>query len=325
MPSNAASPSPHAPAREGGTAIDSPADVVAPPRGGRDWLWIMLVANLVGNAAIILTGGLVRLTGSGLGCPTWPECVPGSVVPVAGQAQGFHKFIEFGNRLMSPVLVAIAAALLVIAWRRYRVTRRRFALECMVPFVFVWVQAILGGIIVLAKLDAKTVSPHFAISIFLVANATYLLYRYREGDGPVRLLVPQVVQRLAWVAAAVGAVVVVLGTAVTGSGPHSGDKDHQIRFGFDPRATSWLHADSVMLFLGLVVALVVAARLVDVPPAFRRSWDWVLAISVAEGAIGYLQYFTGRPIALVALHLLVSAILTAVLTAGLMTARRRAD
>ncbi|AKT51983.1 COX15/CtaA family protein [Arsenicicoccus sp. oral taxon 190] len=306
-----------------GTPTHSPADVVAPPRGARDWLWIALIANLVGNIAIILTGGLVRLTGSGLGCPTWPECTPGSLVPTGAQTQGFHKFIEFGNRMITPVLVVVALALLVLAAARHWRSRRRFVLECAVPLFFVLVQAVVGGIIVLAKLDPKTVSPHFLISLFLVANATYLLYRYREGDGPATRVVPTVLQRLAWAAAAVGGVVCVLGTAVTGSGPHSGDKYENLRFGFDPHATSWLHADSVMLFLGLSVALVVASRLVPVPAPFRRAWDWTLALSLLQGLIGYVQYFTGRPVAVVAVHLLMSALFTVLLTQGVLTARRR--
>lgn len=328
-PSRSASPTP----------VDSPEQVLVPPRGARDWLWIALIANLLGNTLIILTGGLVRLTGSGLGCPTWPECTPGSIVPVAGQAEGFHKFIEFGNRMMSPVLVVIAVAVIVLAFRRYHGAtgrplwrdvltmntehRRSFVRACTVPFIFVMVQAILGGVIVLAHLDPKTVSPHFVISIFLVANGVYLLWRYREGDGAVQPLVPQVVRTLAWVTTAVGLVVVVLGTAVTGSGPHSGDKDRPVRFGFDPHATSWLHADSVMLFCGLVVALVVAARLVPVPTLFARAWTWVLYLSVVQGVLGYVQYFTGRPIVLVAAHLLLAAVMTAVLSAGVLATRRR--
>lgn len=318
-PTNSPTPQPSSP----DTAVDTPADVVAPPRGARDWLWIALIGNLVGNIGIILTGGLVRLTGSGLGCPTWPECTPGSIVPTGQQTQGFHKFIEFGNRMLTPVLVVFAAWVFVAALLRFWRTRRRFVWDCLVPLVFVLVQAVVGGIIVLAHLDPKTVSPHFLISLFLVANGVYLLYRYREGDGPAQALVPPVVSRLVWAAVAAGAVVSVLGTAVTGSGPHSGDKLENARFGFDPHATSWLHADAVMLFVGLTVALVVASRLVTVPAAFRRTWDWVLVLSVLQGLIGYVQYFTGRPIGVVAVHLLLSAFFVALLTQGVLTSRRR--
>jgi len=286
-------------------------------------MWIALMANLVGNIAIILTGGLVRLTGSGLGCPTWPECTPGSIVPTGQQTQGFHKFIEFGNRMLTPVLVAIALWVLVLAVKKFWNTRRRFVVDCAIPLLFVAVQGILGGIIVLAHLDPKTVSPHFLLSLFLVSNGTYLLYRYREGDTTPQRVVPHVAQRLAWVTAGVGAVVCVLGTAVTGSGPHSGDSMANVRFGFDPHATSWLHADAVMLFLGLSVALVVVSRLVEVPAPFRRAWDWTLALSLLQGVVGYVQYFTGRPIVLVAVHLLMSALFVVLLTQGVLTARRR--
>lgn len=292
-------------------------------RGGRDWLRIALLANLVGQIAIILTGGLVRLTGSGLGCPTWPRCTPDSVVPTASQAEGFHKWIEFGNRLVTFVLVAIALAVLVLAYRAFRQTRPRFVAACTVPLLFVVVQAIVGGIIVLTNLDPKTVSPHFLLSIFLVANAVYLLHRYGEGDGPRELVVPPLLHKLAHLAAAVGGLVIVLGTAVTGSGPHSGDADQPVRFGFDPQATSWLHADAVMLFLGLAVAVVVAAKLVRAPEPFTQAWLMILALSAAQGVLGYLQYFTGRPIVLVAAHLLLSAIFAALLAHGVMKARRR--
>ncbi|MFC6395476.1 COX15/CtaA family protein [Luteococcus sanguinis] len=280
-------------------------------------------ANLVGNILIIVTGVLVRVTGSGLGCPTWPTCVPGSVVPVAGQAQGFHKFIEFGNRMLTPVLVVIAAALYLTARSAYRSTRPKFVRDCVVPLVFVLVQGVVGGVIVLTHLDPATVSPHFLISIFLVANATYLLIREREGDGPAQPTVPPLVATLAKVGTAVGTVVIILGTAVTGSGPHSGDAAATVRYGFDPRATSWLHADSVMLFIGLLVALLVASRLVDAPKLFRTAWQWAAGISVAEGVLGYTQYFTGRPMGLVLIHVLLAALLTVAVTVGLVTTRRR--
>lgn len=294
-----------------------------PPSPGPGRVRGPLWANLVGNILIILTGGLVRLTGSGLGCPTWPTCVPGSVVPVAGQAQGFHKFIEFGNRLLTPVLVVISLALYLVARRTYQATRPRFVRECLVPLVFVLVQGVVGGVIVLTHLDPSTVSPHFLISIFLVANATHLLLREREGDGPGQLTVPRVVATLAKAASAVGAVVVILGTAVTGSGPHSGDSSATVRYGFDPRATSWLHADSVMLFIGLLVALLVAGHLIDAPALFRNAWLWAAGISLIEGGIGYTQYFTGRPVGLVLIHLLLAALLTVAVTAGLITTRHR--
>lgn len=281
------------------------------------------MANLVLQILIIVTGGLVRLTGSGLGCPTWPQCVPGSFTPVAKQAEGWNSLVEFGNRLMTFVLAAAAVAVIVGA-RRFARDRRRFQLLAWVPLLGIVAQAVLGGIIVLAHLDPKTVSPHFLLSIALVAYSAWLLHRYDHSDGPYRLAVHRVIHRLTLVTAAVGAVVVVLGTAVTGSGPHSGDADEPVRFGFDPRATSWLHADSVMLFTGLVVAVLVAATVSAVPWAFRRMWALTLGLSVAQGLIGYLQFFTGLPIVLVTVHLLGSALLTVAVTYGVLYGREPA-
>lgn len=284
----------------------------------------LLIANVIAQSAIILTGGLVRLTGSGLGCPTWPQCVPGSFTPVATQEQGWHKYIEFGNRMMTIVLAFIAAALLIVAaWRLWK-TRRRFVLACAIPFLGVVAQAVVGGIIVLTKLDPRTVSPHFLLSLVLVAQAVWLLVRYGEGDGRAVLTVPRPVAIAGGLTAVVGAIVMVLGTAVTGSGPHSGDANQPVRFGFDPRATSWLHADAVMLFTGLVVAMVLAARLVTAPSSLRRGWDAVLAVCVLQAAIGYTQYALKLPAALVAAHLVGSALLTIALTFAVTALRRRA-
>lgn len=289
---------------------------------GRDWLRWALIANLILQILIIVTGGLVRLTGSGLGCPTWPQCVPGSFTPVAQQAQGIHSIIEFGNRLMTFVLAAAAVAVVVLAHRRAG-HRRSFVRWCYGPIIGIVAQAVLGGIIVLARLDPKTVSPHFLLSLVLVAYSTWLLHRYDAGDGERTLAVPPLLHRLVWVTAVVAGAVMVLGTAVTGSGPHSGDADEPVRFGFDPRATSWLHADAVMLFVGLVVAVMVAARLVSVPERFRFWWTVTFGLCVAQGLVGYTQFFAGLPIGLVLVHLFGSAVLTVSVTYGVVTASSR--
>lgn len=293
------------------------------PAGKVDWLDRLLVANLVLQMVIIVTGGLVRLTGSGLGCPTWPQCVPGSFTPTVQQEQGYHKLIEFGNRLLTFVLAAVALAVIVVAAKQLRGTRPRLYRWTWVPLLGIVAQAIVGGIVVLAKLDPRTVSPHFLLSIALVGVSAWLLYRYREGDGPVALTVPPAAHRLVHVTAAVGGVVLFLGTVVTGSGPHSGDSLSEVRFGFDPRATAWLHADAVMLFTGLVVACVVVGLVAHAPAAFSRAWRWVLLICIAQGVIGYGQYFTALPIALVLVHLAGSALLTAALAWAVMTSRTR--
>ncbi len=253
--------------------------------------------------AIVFTGGLVRLTGSGLGCPTWPQCVAGSYTPVAIQPQGFHKEIEFTNRLLTFVLTVAILACLVAAWRM--VPRRRpLVLLAGCGLLGIVVQAVLGGITVRTGLNPASVALHFLVSMPLIAAATILYERSGDaGDGPVRWLVRPELRWLSTALTAVAGVVIVLGTLVTGTGPHSGDADHEVRFGFNPQQITWLHSDVVLVFLGLVVALVFAVRLTDAPPAVRRRAWWVLGITLAQGAIGYTQYFTGVPWALVAVHI----------------------
>ena len=279
------------------------------------------MANLVAQVGIVVTGGLVRLTGSGLGCPTWPECVDGSIAPTFEQAEGFHKYIEFGNRTLTGVLLVVALASVVLVWRA--APRRAMKTAAVAVLVGVLLQAVLGGITVLRGLDPLTVSAHFLVSMALIAAAAYLWFARHEGGGPPRPLVPVVVTRLAWVTVAVGAVVLVLGTVVTGTGPHSGDADEPARYGFDPRTVSWLHADVVMLFLGLVVATWLAARLASESTRSARAWLVVLGVSLAQGLTGYVQYFTGLPEAVVLGHMLGASLLVVALTNGMLALRER--
>jgi cytochrome c oxidase assembly protein subunit 15 len=155
----------------------------------------------------------------------------------------------------------------------------------------------------------------------LVATSAFLVFRAQEPEGPRPLVVPPLVARLAWVACAVAAVVLTLGTVVTGSGPHSGDADEPARFGFDPRTISWLHADSVMLFVGLVVAVWVGARLTAAGTRAPDAWRLVLLVTLAQGLVGYLQYLTGLPEVLVLAHMLLASLLVVALTAGVVRLR----
>ncbi|HOB81090.1 MAG TPA: COX15/CtaA family protein, partial [Ornithinibacter sp.] len=290
---------------------------------GSRWLSPILLANLVAEVAIVVTGGLVRVTGSGLGCPTWPECVDGSITPTIEQAEGIHKWIEFGNRTLTGVLGLLAVATIVAVWRW--APRRAMKVAAVTVFVGVLVQAVLGGITVLLGLHPATVAAHFLVSMGLVAAASYLWFaRHETGAAPVPL-VPPIVTRLAWATTAVGGVVLFLGTLVTGSGPHSGDADEPARLGFDPRTSSWLHADVVMLFVGLVVATWLTARLTskDADRAPGRAWFAVLAVSLAQGVVGYVQYFTNLPEALVIAHMLGATLLVVALTNGILALRRR--
>jgi heme a synthase len=303
--------------------LSRPPLVPAPPMATvvSPWLHRAVLVNLILEITIVVTGGLVRLSGSGLGCPTWPQCVPGSFTPVPHQAQGFHKLIEFGNRSLTGV-VSVAAVLVILAIWRWAPGRAGLRAISFLPLAGVLLQAVLGGITVLTGLNPALVAAHFMASMVLVSLSAYLLYRVGEGDqGPVALVRPPVAV-VAKATATLGAVILILGTLVTGSGPHSGDAATP-RFGFDPRTISWLHADAVMLFAGLVVAVLLAVQLTATDPRPRRAWHAVLGITVLQGLVGYAQYLTGLPDALVMVHMLGASLLAVSLTYGVLSLRQR--
>ncbi len=285
------------------------------------WLRRVLLINLILEVGIVVTGGLVRLTGSGLGCPTWPECVPGSFIPVPEQEEGFHKIIEFGNRTLTGA-VGIAALLVIVAVWRWAPGRRALRRISVLPLVGVLLQALLGGVTVLTGLNPAIVAAHFLASMVLVSLSAYLLYRVGEGDGAPVTLVRNEIRWLAWATASLGALVLVLGTTVSGSGPHSGDASTP-RFGFDPRTIAWLHADTVMLFVGLAVAVLLAVHLTATDPTPRRAWHAVLGVTVLQGLVGYTQYLTGLPEVLVLVHMLGASLLAVALTYGVLSLRKR--
>ncbi len=305
------------------TTLPAPQTASPPPAAhGRQvpaWIRRVLLLNVATQIGIVLTGGLVRLTGSGLGCPTWPECVPGSYTPTVTQAEGYHKHIEFGNRLLTFVVGIVALATVVAVWRYVRATGapRRVLLLGVLPLLGVVGQAVLGGVTVLTGLSPVTVAAHFLLSMVLVAVSTVLLLAVRSPSGPAA--VRRELLWLVWAVAAVAALVLVLGTVVTGAGPHSGDADTPARLAVDPRTASWIHADAVWLFLGLVAALVVGLRLTDGPARARRWSLWLLATTLLQGVIGYVQYATDLPIALVAAHMLGASLLVVAVTGCVVT------
>ncbi len=249
------------------------------------------------QAALILTGGAVRLTGSGLGCPTWPECTPGSYTPVPNQAEGaLHAWIEFGNRLLTFGLVAVS--LIVLA--HVLITKRRdLRLLAVGQLLGILGQGVLGGITVLTDLHPLPVASHLLLSIILVAAATSL---YDRREAPVEKIrqTDKLVSLLSKSHIALSFIVIVIGTLVTGSGPHAGDAQAR-RFGFDIRTVAILHADAVIALFGLTLALGVALRTNKV--ILKKIYIFTL-IALGQGAIGYIQYFTGIPEILVAAHLL---------------------
>ena len=275
------------------------------------WARRVFQANLVAQILIVVTGGVVRLTGSGLGCPTWPQCVPGSFVPVAHQEQSWHKYVEFGNRTMTFLvgalaLAAVGTALLYVRSQRQagRSVRRPVVVLACVPLLGTIPQAVLGGFTVLTGLNPALVASHFLLSLLIVAGCVALVVRSAEpGDQPFRVVVRAEVRWAAWLAVAFAGAVIVLGTIVTGSGPDSGSVGTP-RFGLDPAMVSWLHADVVMLYLGVLFAIALALRITDAPLRTRRAATLALAVALSQGLVGYVQYFTGLPWAVVAAHLL---------------------
>jgi cytochrome c oxidase assembly protein subunit 15 len=248
------------------------------------------------QAALVVTGGAVRLTGSGLGCPTWPECTPGSYTPVPYQAEPqLNVWIEFGNRLLTFVLV-IASIAVIIAVLKSK--RRDLRLLAVGQFLGIFGQGILGGITVLTDLNPIPVAGHLLLSIILIAGATSL---YSRRYTPVVFVKPtSLTSKISLVHVVTSLVVIILGTIVTGSGPHAGDAQAQ-RFSFDIRTVAWLHADVVIFLLGITFAFYVAA---GTSAHSKKAIKVFAVIALAQGAIGYIQYFTGIPEILVAAHLL---------------------
>lgn len=262
------------------------------------------VANLmvITQSAIVITGALVRLTGSGLGCSTWPECTPGSYTPSPDQPEApLHAWIEFGNRLLTFVLFLNALVLMISILRN---RKELFGLGA-IQILGILAQAVLGGITVLTGLNPATVAGHFMLSIILIAAALSLRQRI-YGKSPSGLIVSKLTRNLTRALVLLTFVVLIAGTIVTGSGPHAGDSTAE-RFPLDARTVSWIHADLVIALIGVAIALLISIQ-VGESGATReilgaRIKVFLLA-SLVQGAIGYTQYFTGLPEVLVAFHIL---------------------
>jgi len=253
----------------------------------------LALASVVANVVIVVTGGAVRLTASGLGCPTWPKCTAASLTPT--RAHSFHGVIEFTNRQLTFVLGLIAFLTLLAAYRQ----RRELTLA-VVAFLGIPAQAIMGGITVLTDLNPWTVAAHFLLSMSIIAVTTVLWWRLRDAAQPG--FAPAVLLARLIVLAAI--TVLALGTVVTGTGPHAGDKGATHRIALSPSGVAQLHADVVWVLIGLTVGLVVLLRVTGAGSAARRAAWWLLGIELAQGVIGYIQYFTHVPAGLVVLHML---------------------
>jgi cytochrome c oxidase assembly protein subunit 15 len=262
------------------------------------WLRGLALASVVSNVVIVVTGGAVRLTDSGLGCPTWPKCTTSSLTPTKKYA--IHGLIEFGNRQLTFVLavVAIATWLVALAVRRERKLATIAALG--IP-----AQAVLGGLTVLTHLNPWLVALHFLLSMAIIAATFLLWWRLRDLAEVQRM--PAAATWLTRATVAATAVVLVLGTVVTGSGPHAGDRDSSgkvHRTGLQVSSVSQLHADAVMGLIGLTVGLLALVYALRASAAVRRAAVVLLGVELAQGVVGYTQYFLHVPPLLVVVHML---------------------
>nr|WP_051773916.1 COX15/CtaA family protein [Streptomyces sp. NRRL S-237] len=263
------------------------------------------LAALVMSVVIVVTGGAVRLTGSGLGCDTWPKCTDDSLIVT--QEQGFHGAIEFGNRMLTYVLSA-AVGWGIIAARSAKPWRHSLTRLGWVQFAIVMANAVLGGITVLTGLNPYSVAGHFLLATALITVTTATWQRTREGDGAPRPRVPGPVRKLSWALLATTLVLIAAGTVVTGSGPHAGDSSEIKRMPFDWDTTAHVHAVAAWVVCALGIAMWLVLRVVDAPADTRARARDLLIVLLAQGAIGYVQYATQVPEALVAAHMLGSCL-----------------
>jgi cytochrome c oxidase assembly protein subunit 15 len=295
------------------------------------WLRPLAWASLAGNIGIVVTGGAVRLTGSGLGCPTWPRCTEQSFVP-HGEL-GLHGAIEFGNRMMTFVLAAVAVATWVAAMR-YRPRHRTLRVLATALALGIPGQAVIGGVTVLTDLNPWVVSLHLMLSMAMIALAVLFARLVSDENAGSALRVPPALRRVAVAILATTFVVLYLGTVVTGAGPHAGhlepedlagDRVFVVRNGLDPQVVSHVHAAAVYVLVGLTLLALVAAYRLGAASEVRRAAVTLLGVEVAQGAVGFTQYVRDLPVLLVGLHLLGAALLTASATWLLVSTRGAAS
>lgn len=262
---------------------------------------VTLVA-LVLLAAIIVSGGAVRVTGSGLGCPDWPTCADGKLAPQLFQASAGHATIEYVNRLVTGLVSAVV--IVAVLGSLARTPRRRDLVWLSVSLVGgVLGQIVLGGITVLTELHPVAVQAHFLLSLVIVTCAVTLHWRAGREPDPSARAVPPVVRSLSRLTLALLVPAIVAGTVLTGTGPNGGDPEAQ-RFAFDPRRVAQVHGVAIELFTAALLATLVMAWRRGVSLRALRRGSVAVAVAVAQSALGYTQYFTGVPALLVGLHIL---------------------
>ncbi|GAA0440964.1 COX15/CtaA family protein [Streptomyces olivaceiscleroticus] len=258
------------------------------------------LATVVMAVIIVVTGGAVRLSESGLGCETWPKCTSESLTPTADM--GIHGLIEFGNRLLTYVLCAVVGLFIIAA--RARAPRRRSLTRLgWAQFWLVMSNAVIGGITVLTGLNPYIVSSHFLAATALLTVAVLSWIRASEGDDKPRDLVARPVRQLSWLLVLATAALTLIGTVVTGAGPHAGDARKVHRIPLDWQEITQLHVDFVYIVVGLSVALWFTLRAVKAPAAPRRLVLELFACLAFQGVIGYVQYFLHLPELIVGIHM----------------------
>ncbi|MEU2553537.1 heme A synthase [Streptomyces sp. NPDC014684] len=275
---------------------------------------------LVMAVIIVVTGGAVRLTGSGLGCPTWPTCTDDSLTTT--RAMGLHGVIEFGNRMLTYVLCA-AVGWAIVAARAEKPRRRSLTRLGWAQFWVVMGNAVLGGIVVLVGLNPYTVAAHFLLSSALIAIGTVMWQRTREGDGAPRPLVGKAVQQLVWFLVAASVLLIAVGTVVTGAGPHAGDSSEVERIPIDWETVSKLHAVLAWIVVTLTFALWFVLKAVDAPKGPLNRTRELFLVLLGQGVIGYVQYFTHLPEVLVGAHMLGSCLVWIWVLRVLLSLRER--
>ncbi|MGB3352426.1 MAG: heme A synthase [Mycobacterium sp.] len=285
---------------------------------------IVAAAVVLTQGGIAVTGAIVRVTASGLGCPTWPQCFPGSFTPVPhAEVPGVHQAVEFGNRLLTFLVVLTAAAAVVVLIRARR--RREVLVYAWLMPASTVVQAVIGGITVLTGLLWWTVAIHLLASMTMVWVATLLFVKVGEPDSGVPTArVPKPLRQLTVLCGVALSAVLVTGTMVTGAGPHAGDKslDRPVpRLQIEITTLVHMHSSLLVAYLSLLVALGFALLAVRAPKPVLTRLGVVVAVAAAQGLLGTVQYFNDVPAALVAMHVAGAAICTAA-TAALWASMR---
>jgi len=270
------------------------------PRALRRWA----AAGLITSVLIILTGAAVRLSQSGLGCPDWPDCTATSLAASGTSGDPLiHRWVEFGNRLVTVAIFVVAVGVFVVAWQYKHDGRRRRDLVWLAAAqpAGIVAQAVLGGLVVLTRLNPALVSVHFLASVALVAATVALYVRCQEREGPARPLVPRPVRLMAFAVVGAVALMMAAGTVVTGTGPLAGARG-VARYHLPLEGVTQLHADIGWLLGGLTVALLLGLRLGGAPRRAVRLGLLLAGLVAVQGAIGYAQYFSGLPAGLVWVH-----------------------